>query len=94
MAASGDEARKTFFNHKDLDFRQGHQFLRGAVSRISEPLATSKLTICAQIPKLEDIKVNEDNPNLSLQNQRLFKILRRDRIQNGEHWRHIEISDR
>jgi len=66
VAASGDEARKIFFNHKNLYFRQGHQFSRSAVSQITKSYDTSQLTICVQIPKLDDIKVNEDNPNLSM----------------------------
>jgi hypothetical protein len=31
---SGEEARKAFFGDKDLDLKQGHLVLRGAVSHI------------------------------------------------------------
>jgi hypothetical protein len=38
VAVSGDEARKTFYNDKDLNFEQGYCLLRGGVSHILEIL--------------------------------------------------------
>jgi hypothetical protein len=34
VVVAGDEARKTFFNDKDLSFEQGYRLLRGGVSQL------------------------------------------------------------
>lgn len=39
VAVSGEEARKTFFSHKDLDFSEGYQILFGGVGATSQTLS-------------------------------------------------------
>ena len=83
VAMSGEEARKTFFNEKGLNFTEGYRLLMGGVSHVLK-LHTLQLNIfMSQSPNsMKDIK--DETSDVATFNKRLHKVLRRDRLQDGK----------